>query len=194
MLDNSTDSTRNFGTTHQPNRREIKRQPAPSELNMTASSQHTPRYVVCVDNKGYGASLELHKIYRSVPDADAAKAGDLRVVDESGEDYLFPARMFEQISVPKRVHLAFEPGRHRGGKCRTTIPNRVNVDAGDGRSSWGIVSARPIRRLSIGQQQRLYAAVRRLTVRELWTFHPHRPHCIIAVVRELPLSQKEARS
>lgn len=62
---------------------------------MAATLQGAPEYVVCVDNKGYSASLELHKIYRSVPDVDAARDGDLRVVDESGEDYLFPARMFE---------------------------------------------------------------------------------------------------
>ena len=77
--------------------REIKRQSA-VWLNMTASSQYTLGYVVCVDNQGYSALLELHKVYRSVPDANAAEDGDLRVVDQSGEDYLFPARMFEAIS------------------------------------------------------------------------------------------------
>lgn len=75
---------------------------------MAAASQDAPEYVVCVDNTGYSASLERHKIYRSVPDVDAARTGDVRVVDESGEDYLFPARMFEPISVPKRVHSAFQ--------------------------------------------------------------------------------------
>ena len=60
-------------------------------------------YVVCVDNGGYPASLELHKIYRTLPDEDAAASGDLRVVDESGEDYLFPASGFVAISVPERV-------------------------------------------------------------------------------------------
>jgi hypothetical protein len=43
---------------------------------------------VCIENSGYPASLELHKIYRAVPDQDAAREGDLRIVDESGEDYL----------------------------------------------------------------------------------------------------------
>ena len=60
-------------------------------------------YVVCVDNADYPASLELHKIYRSLPDDDAAAAGDLRVVDESGEDYLFPASSFVAINPPERV-------------------------------------------------------------------------------------------
>ncbi|MCY3596551.1 MAG: hypothetical protein OXG71_03850 [Rhodospirillales bacterium] len=60
-------------------------------------------YVVCVDNADYPVSLELHKIYRTLPDDDAAAAGDLRVVDESGEDYLFSAAAFVPISVPERV-------------------------------------------------------------------------------------------
>ena len=75
---------------------------------MAAAPQGAPEYVVCVDNKGYSASLELHKIYRSVPDVEAARDGDLRVVDECGEDYLYPSRMFEAITVPKRVHSAFQ--------------------------------------------------------------------------------------
>ena len=60
-------------------------------------------YVVCVDNADHPVSLELHKIYRTLPDDDAAASGDLRVVDESGEDYLFPASGFVPIGVPERV-------------------------------------------------------------------------------------------
>jgi len=61
------------------------------------------RFVVCVNNAGYPASLELHKIYRVVPDAEAAGDGDIRVVDEGGEDYLYPASCFAAISVPAPV-------------------------------------------------------------------------------------------
>ena len=46
-------------------------------------------FAICVNNSGYPASLELHKTYRLLPD-DAAVDGDLRVTDESGEDYLYP--------------------------------------------------------------------------------------------------------
>ena len=60
-------------------------------------------YVVCVENADYPVSLELHKIYRALPDDDARANGDLRVVGESGEDYLFPASAFVAISVPERV-------------------------------------------------------------------------------------------
>jgi hypothetical protein len=57
-----------------------------------------PRFVVCIDNSDYEASLELHKIYPVIPDADAAQDGDLRIVDESGEDYLYSAGRFVEAS------------------------------------------------------------------------------------------------
>ena len=63
----------------------------------------TPEFVVCIDNTGYPASLELHKIYRVVPDEDAEGDGDIRIVDESGEDYLYPASYFAPIKVPAAV-------------------------------------------------------------------------------------------
>jgi hypothetical protein len=61
------------------------------------------RFAVCVNNADYPASLELHKIYRVLPDDDAAKEGDLRVIDESGEDYLYPAEYFVPIQLPHSV-------------------------------------------------------------------------------------------
>ena len=61
------------------------------------------KFVVCIDNKNYAASLELHKIYRVLPDDDAAADGDLRVIDESGEDYLYSAERFVPISIPDAV-------------------------------------------------------------------------------------------
>ncbi len=60
-------------------------------------------FAVCVANPGHPASLELHKIYRVVPDAAAARDGDLRIVDESGEDYLYPAEWFASVDLPGRV-------------------------------------------------------------------------------------------
>ena len=63
-------------------------------------------FVVCVRNKGYEASLELHKIYCVLPDPDAENEGDIRVVDESGEDYLYPADWFVPIEVPDAVQAS----------------------------------------------------------------------------------------
>jgi hypothetical protein len=60
-------------------------------------------FAVCINNEDYPASLELHKIYRVLPDEEAAKDGDMRIVDESGEDYLYPAKDFIVIDVPAEV-------------------------------------------------------------------------------------------
>jgi len=65
-----------------------------------------PRFAVCIQNTEYPASLELYKIYRLLPDDEAAKDGDVRVIDESGEDYLYPADYFVVIDVPKPVEQA----------------------------------------------------------------------------------------
>ena len=75
---------------------------------MKARSAQESEYVVCIDNDGYPASLELHKIYRVLPDREAGRDGDLRVIDESGEDYLFPADCFAVISVPERVRASLQ--------------------------------------------------------------------------------------
>ena len=61
------------------------------------------RFVVCVLNKGYAASLEVRKLYEVIPDADAESHRHLRVVDESGEDYLFPQEYFRAIELPPDV-------------------------------------------------------------------------------------------
>ncbi len=71
-------------------------------------------FAVCVDNRDYPASLELHKIYRVLPDASAEADGDLRVVDESGEDYLFSKDRFVAIPVPDAVRRSLaRPRRDR---------------------------------------------------------------------------------
>jgi hypothetical protein len=68
-------------------------------------SQKKPalKFAVCIRNEDYEASLELHKIYRVLPDEDAKIDGDIRVVDESGEDYLYPAEWFVFIELPQAL-------------------------------------------------------------------------------------------
>jgi hypothetical protein len=61
------------------------------------------RFAVCIDNTDYPASLEMHKIYRILADQDAASDGDVRVIDESGEDYLYPAEYFVMVKLPQAV-------------------------------------------------------------------------------------------
>jgi hypothetical protein len=65
------------------------------------------KFAVCLNNTDYPASLELHKIYRVLPDAEAEADGDLRVIDESGEDYLYPAEYFAIIELPSIVKQSF---------------------------------------------------------------------------------------
>ena len=67
----------------------------------------TQEYVVCVRNEDYTASLELRKIYAVIPDSEAESHGMIRLVDESGEDYLYPRDFFLPIEVPQSVSYAF---------------------------------------------------------------------------------------
>jgi hypothetical protein len=62
--------------------------------------------VVCVDNSGYEAALERRKLYALLPDVDAETRGLLPVIDESGEDYLYPAGMFYKVELPVAVRQA----------------------------------------------------------------------------------------
>jgi hypothetical protein len=73
------------------------------------------RFAVCVEN-GYETSLERNKIYLVVPDKGAERDGALRVVDESGDDYLFAADRFAPIDVPAAVKASLRgtPKRHTG--------------------------------------------------------------------------------
>ena len=64
------------------------------------------QFVLCLRNTGYEVSLERHKIYRVLSDREAAKHAQLRVVDESGEDYLYPASYFAPIKLPERLRRA----------------------------------------------------------------------------------------
>jgi len=65
-----------------------------------------PQFAICVDNQGYEASLELHKIYQVLEDSNAAQDGDIRIVDESGEDYLYEDHRFVAVELPDAVRRA----------------------------------------------------------------------------------------
>ena len=70
----------------------------------------TGRYVVCVRNGTYRASLEPRKVYRVLEDPAAERSSLIRVIDESGEDYLFPTRFFAAIEVPSALERTFAQG------------------------------------------------------------------------------------
>lgn len=64
------------------------------------------QFAVCINNTDYPAALELHKIYRVVADEDAAADGDIRIIDESGEDYLYPRDWFVVLALPQAVETS----------------------------------------------------------------------------------------
>ena len=65
-----------------------------------------PKFVICINNLDYPVSLEKRKIYEVVSDPEAEEIGHIRVVDESGEDYLYPATCFIDAHLPKEVQAA----------------------------------------------------------------------------------------
>ena len=73
---------------------------------MGRGKQSEPQLAVCIDNRDYPASLELRKIYRVTPDPAAARHGQIRIVDESGEDYLYPRVCFLAIKLPQATGQA----------------------------------------------------------------------------------------
>lgn len=64
------------------------------------------RFAVCLRNEGYEASLEKRKIYEVLSDLEAKRHDQLRVVDESGEDYLYPESFFAEIGLPQPLRRA----------------------------------------------------------------------------------------
>lgn len=66
----------------------------------------TKQLVVCLDNSGYEVSLERRKIYVSLSDVRAEKLGQIRVIDESGEGYLYPQEYFVAIALPQSIKKA----------------------------------------------------------------------------------------
>ena len=64
---------------------------------------------ICLDNDGYPVSLETGKLYRVIEDADAAKNGYIRIIDESGEDYAFVASRFYVVDLPTSIQNALIP-------------------------------------------------------------------------------------
>ena len=60
-------------------------------------------FAICVDNEGYEAALELRKIYQVLPPEQNDPEDYIRIIDESGEDYLYDKRAFEAIDLPQRT-------------------------------------------------------------------------------------------
>ncbi|PSR19804.1 hypothetical protein C8255_00045 [filamentous cyanobacterium CCP3] len=65
------------------------------------------KFVVCIQNQDYPASLEIRKLYQVLDDEQARQHRMIRIVDESGEDYLYPDSYFIDIEVPEMIHQLF---------------------------------------------------------------------------------------
>ena len=70
-------------------------------------SETSPQYLLCVKNEAYPTSLERRKVYQALPDPVAASRGFVRVIDESGEDYLYPSHYFVAVELPQAAAVAF---------------------------------------------------------------------------------------
>ena len=75
-----------------------------------SSKSQKKRYVLCVSNYKYPAPLEVRKVYQHVSDLKAESHSQIRVIDESGEDYLYPSDLFIPIEVPQEAARAFAHG------------------------------------------------------------------------------------
>ena len=73
---------------------------------MTSSTVPRTKLVICVNNAGYEASLERRKLYSSLADLEAKKHKLIRVIDESGEDYLYPESFFLPATLPPAIRQA----------------------------------------------------------------------------------------
>jgi hypothetical protein len=70
---------------------------------LTRARSSQVRFVLCLDNDGYDASLDVRKVYRSPADSEADRLGLIRVIDESGEDYLYPKKLFALITLTPAI-------------------------------------------------------------------------------------------
>lgn len=58
------------------------------------------KFLLCIENSGYEASLEIRKLYEKIPDKEAEELQQVRIIDESGEDYLYPSEFFASVKIP----------------------------------------------------------------------------------------------
>ncbi len=89
------------------------------------TSKRRVAFAICIDNKGYD-ELEVWKVYQELPDARAASVGCVRIIDESGEDYLYPAARFAAVDFPKDVRTRLPKWRPSNAAHKTLRPAAKN--------------------------------------------------------------------
>ena len=90
------------------------------------------QFGVCINNRGYAASLEVGKLYQVIPDEQSSKLGYLRVVDESGEDYGYSAERFILMEVPPPVVHALSRRPHRPSRRTAKVLQPASLKARHG--------------------------------------------------------------
>lgn len=68
-----------------------------------ANQNKTTRFVICINNGGYVDDLKVRTVYQLLPDESAAKSSYIRIIDETGEDYLYPEELFASIELPREL-------------------------------------------------------------------------------------------
>jgi hypothetical protein len=81
----------------------MEREEKKSRLKNTWSKSMKHKFLLCVNNDGYSSSLELRKLYETLPDKKAECHGQVRIIDESGDDYLYPAEYFAPVRLLKET-------------------------------------------------------------------------------------------
>ena len=89
-----------------------------SGLRAMSTSKKRVQFAICVANEGYD-DLEVWKVYRVLPDAKAAEVGCIRIIDESGEDYLYPAQRFVAVDFPREVRARLPRSQPTNGPRKT---------------------------------------------------------------------------
>ena len=87
------------------------------------------QFVICIDNSDYPASLEMHKAYAVLPDEKAAEDNFIRVVDESGEDYLYSAKRFVPVDLPQRVKQSIRRIRETTMLAKTALKSTSGANS-----------------------------------------------------------------
>lgn len=87
------------------------------------------RFALCIHSEEYPASLERRKLYEVLPDADAEELGQLRVIDESGEDYLYPQEYFQLVELPPSLNRLVRGQSRRRGKLSRLARRTAKIRA-----------------------------------------------------------------
>ena len=83
-----------------------------AQVSVARTAGGEPQYAICIDNSDYPVAVELHKIYHLLPSPTWESEGYVRVVDESGEDYVYSAHHFLRVKLPRTIRALLSKTEH----------------------------------------------------------------------------------